>query len=214
MSLSRTIRPLEQATISSRVGRRSQPVTTVVFTVLVRGCRFETVSTTQRARDWAALVDQTRLALHFEGTRLQPADSLSTRPKCRSAKPGRTGGRIPGARVWLASLFSWHIRGVPLYQDKDPSQSVKRPDVELINPHRRRRSRPSAKRLRPPPSHPQGRRVLGVRPHQPLPCGYKILQRTSAGKGSRQGSGYLFADSAANLTSMFCPPRPAARRSA
>ena len=36
MSLLRTIRPLEQATIRSRVGRTSQPFTTVAFTALVR----------------------------------------------------------------------------------------------------------------------------------------------------------------------------------
>src|SRR5271157_3599999 len=36
MSLLRTIRPLEQATIRSRVGRTSQPFTTAAFTVLVR----------------------------------------------------------------------------------------------------------------------------------------------------------------------------------
>src|SRR5438046_3165676 len=36
MSLLRTIRPLEQATIRSRVGRTSQPFTTVDFTGLVR----------------------------------------------------------------------------------------------------------------------------------------------------------------------------------
>jgi len=36
MSLLRTIRPLEQATIRSRVGRTSQPFTTAAFTMLVR----------------------------------------------------------------------------------------------------------------------------------------------------------------------------------
>ena len=36
MSPLRTIRPLEQATIRSRVGRTSQPFTTAAFTVLVR----------------------------------------------------------------------------------------------------------------------------------------------------------------------------------
>ena len=36
MSLSRTIRPLEQATIRSRVGRTSQPFTTAALTRLVR----------------------------------------------------------------------------------------------------------------------------------------------------------------------------------
>ena len=36
MSLLRTIRPFEQATIRSRVGRTSQPFTTAAFTVLVR----------------------------------------------------------------------------------------------------------------------------------------------------------------------------------
>ena len=36
MSLLRTIRPLEQATIRSRVGRTSQPFTAAAFTVLVR----------------------------------------------------------------------------------------------------------------------------------------------------------------------------------
>src|SRR5208337_762150 len=36
MSLLRTIRPFEQATIRSRVGRTSQPFTAAAFTVLVR----------------------------------------------------------------------------------------------------------------------------------------------------------------------------------
>ena len=36
MSLQQTSRPLEQATIRSRVGRTSQPFTTAAFTVFVR----------------------------------------------------------------------------------------------------------------------------------------------------------------------------------
>src|SRR5208283_5400059 len=36
MSLLRTVRPLEQATIRSRVGRTSQPFMTAAFTVFVR----------------------------------------------------------------------------------------------------------------------------------------------------------------------------------
>ena len=49
----------------------------------------------------------------------------------------------------------------PLRHAKDSSRRVQGPGVELFNPPRRRSSRPTAKRLRPPPLRPQGRQGRG-----------------------------------------------------
>ena len=94
-----------------------------------------------------------------DGSRLRSAARLLSRPKCRPAKPVRSGGREPLGLVPGSPhcCLATSVRG-PLRHPKDSSHRVQRPGVEPFHPQRRRRSRPTAKRLRPPPLHPQGRR--------------------------------------------------------
>src|SRR5271157_5142298 len=77
MSLLRTIRPPEQATIRSRVGRTSQPFTTAAFTVLVRA-------------DAGSRPYRRRHALGESDCSLHIAGSFENKPKGRAFRRLRT----------------------------------------------------------------------------------------------------------------------------
>jgi hypothetical protein len=79
----------------------------------------------------------------------------------------------PGAGI----ATSTRPREGALRHAKDPSRRLPRPGVGPFTPHRRRRNRPTAQRLRPPPLYPQGREGLGRGRARRRPCGYKILQK-------------------------------------
>src|SRR5512135_2128429 len=95
-----------------------------------------------------------------ESIELRPVpDDLTTRPVSDRLQQAERG--LPGlVRGWPHRHVDMSARG-PLRHAKDPSRRVQRPGVEPFNLHRPRRSRPNAKRLRPPPLHPQGRRGRG-----------------------------------------------------
>jgi hypothetical protein len=92
MSLQQTSRPLEQATIRSKVGRTSQPVTTAAFTMFVRGAAG---TSPDRRRHALCESDGSRhIADSFEKTRypwfLRPSNQALASAPFPSAMVGRS----------------------------------------------------------------------------------------------------------------------------
>ena len=100
MSLLRTIRPLDLATIRSRVGRTSQPFTTAAFTVLVRGCRLEPY----RRRHALGESDcSLHIARSYDKTRCPWFLSPSNKALATVPFPSGMVGRFPEAPVSCSS---------------------------------------------------------------------------------------------------------------
>ena len=132
-------------------------------TARASGCVGRSDDTEARCESEVASVDQTEArCAELKAIVCVRPPACRAGPKCRPAKPVQSGGweslgLVPGSPI-VTSIMS--ERG-PLCHAKDSSRRVQRPGVEPFNLHRRRRSRPTAKRLRPPPLHPQGRRGQG-----------------------------------------------------
>ena len=104
MSLLRTIRPLEQATIRSRVGRISQPFTTAAFTVLVRA---GAGSRPYRRRHALGESDcSLHIARSYDKTRCPWFLSPSNKALATAPFPSGMVGRFPEAPVSCLSNYS------------------------------------------------------------------------------------------------------------
>ena len=101
MSLLRTIRPFEQATIRSRVGRTSQPFTTAAFTVLGRA---GAGSRPYRRRHALGESDcSLQIARSFEKTRCPQFLSPSNKALATAPFPSGMVGRFPEAPISCSS---------------------------------------------------------------------------------------------------------------
>ena len=101
MSLFRTIRPLEQATIRSRVGRTSQPFTTAAFTVFVRA---DAASRPYRRRHALGESDcSLHIARSFEKTRCPRFLSPSNKALATAPFPSGMVARFPEAPISCSS---------------------------------------------------------------------------------------------------------------
>ena len=101
MSLLRTIRPLEQATIRSRVGRTSQPFTTAAFTVFVRA---DAASRPYRRRHALGESDcSLHIARSFEKTHCPRFLSPSNKALATAPFPSEMVDRFPEAPISCSS---------------------------------------------------------------------------------------------------------------
>ena len=126
MSLLRTIRPLEQATIRSRVGRTSQSFTTAAFTVLVRA---GAGSRPYRRRHALGESDcSLHIARSFEKSRCPWLLSPSNKALATAPFPSGMVGRFPEAPI------SRSTRKAGLTDGQQPHRTTQQHDATVQNP--------------------------------------------------------------------------------